>query len=134
MRKEDASLNGIADISPKLRLIPVPYIFSIYQNVSLRGGKKTVHHLQGCSFAAAGRADDGDELSLFNGQIQILQDHLVSIGFFYMPKLNDCLHLPIPPLSLLFQKPAGIQELLCHIPGLPSFRLYLIIHLRHIIV
>ena len=54
MGKQDAALDGIADISPQKGLVFIPDVLSVNQDVSRRGLQQAVDHLKGRCLAASG--------------------------------------------------------------------------------
>ena len=92
VRKEDAALDGVADVAAQLDLVHVANVFAIDAHAATVRGEQTVDELESGGLAAAGRTDDGDKIALVDTQAQVFEHSLIAVGFMYMIKFNEGFH------------------------------------------
>ena len=80
VRKEDAALDGIADVAAQLHEIDVAHVPALHQHVARRGLDEAVHHLEQRGLAAARRADHAHELAARNGEGHVVEHELCGAG------------------------------------------------------
>ena len=92
-------LDHIADMPPQFHLVLGVDILPVDADGAGIGLQQAVDHLHGGGLAAAGRADQDHELSVWNGEIQVLEDRGLAIALGDMFKLDHI--AAFTPLSLL---------------------------------
>ena len=92
-------LDDIADMPPQFHLVLAVDIFSVDADGAGIRLQQAVDHLHGGGFTAAGGADQDHELSIGNGEIQVLQDRGLAIALGDVFKLDHT--AAFTPLSLL---------------------------------
>lgn len=92
-------LDHIADMPPQFHLVLGVDILPVDADGAGIGLQQAVDHLHGGGLAAAGRADQDHELSVWNGEIQVLEDRGLAIALGDVFKLDHI--AAFTPLSLL---------------------------------
>ena len=66
-------LDHIADVAAQIYLVLIPNIFAVNEDGAAVGFQQAVDHFHGGGFAAAGRADEHHELTVFDGEVQVFE-------------------------------------------------------------
>ena len=88
VRKEDAPLDGIANVATQRDWIGVAHVRAVNQHVAGCGLDKAVHHLERGGLAATGGADDGEKLPAAHAQVEVRKHDLLAVGLRDVPVLN----------------------------------------------
>ncbi len=81
-------LDHVADVAAQLHLVLLVDVLAVDGDGAAVRLQQAVDHLHGGGFAAAGGPDEDHELTVLNGEVQVLEDRIFSIAFVHVFKLD----------------------------------------------